>query len=70
MRVFQSVVLSSNAQKVRPALETVVQGFLVPGKRAITHPDGMGTWHWCAGSPFAIPKLHDCSVVADESDGD
>ena len=43
MRVLQSVVLSSNVQKVRPALETVVQGFLVPGKWAMTHPDGIGT---------------------------
>ena len=43
MRVFQSVVLASNEQKVRPALETVVQGFLVPGKWAMTQPDGIGT---------------------------
>ena len=43
MRVFQSVALASNEQKVRPAFETVVQGFLVPGKWAMTHPDGIGT---------------------------
>ena len=67
--VFQSVCFSSKRQKVFPPLEIVVQGLLVPGAFATRQPAGMGTWQWCEESPLAIPKLHDCSVVAGKSEG-
>jgi len=65
--VFQLVCFSSNWQNVLPPLEIVVQGFLVPGMLATRQPSGIGTSHWCDGSPFDIPKLQDCSVVAGKS---
>ncbi len=67
--VFQSVCFSSKRQNVFPPLEIVVQGLLVPGVLATRQPAGTGTWQCCDGSPFAMPKLQDCSVVAGKSDG-
>ncbi len=67
--VFQSVAFSSNRQNVLPPLEIVVQGLLVPGVLATRQPAGIGTWQCWEGSPFAMPKLQDCSVVAGKSDG-
>jgi hypothetical protein len=65
--VFQSVAWSSNRQNVFPPLEMVVQGLSVPGTLATRQPVGKGTRQFCEASPFAIPKLQDCSVVACES---
>ena len=65
--VFQSVSFSSNRQNVFPPLEIVVHGLSVPGTWATRQPVGKGTRQFCVASPFAIPKLQDCSVVASES---
>jgi len=67
--VFQSVCFSSKRQEVFPPFEIVVQGLFVPGILATRQPAGIGTWQCCEGSPFAMPKLQACSVVAGKSDG-
>ncbi len=67
--VFQSVCFSSKRQRVLPPFEIVVHGLVVPGVVATRQPAGIGTWQCCEGSPFAMPKLQDCSVVAGKSDG-
>ncbi|MGH7165779.1 MAG: hypothetical protein ACREIS_09690, partial [Nitrospiraceae bacterium] len=70
MRVLQSVAWSSNRQVVAPPLEMVVQGFVVPGKLATTHPGGNGTEQLCLSWPLPMPKLQENSVVAVESPSD
>jgi hypothetical protein len=44
IRVFQSVSLSLKWHVVKPPFEIFVQGFVVPGKLATTHPEGIGIW--------------------------
>ena len=44
MRVFQSVSLSLKRHVVKPPFEIFVQGLVVPGKLATTHPEGIGIW--------------------------
>lgn len=65
--VFQSVPLSSKRHKSLPPLEIVVQGLADPGACATRQPAGKGTAQLWEGSPFPIPKLQDCSVVAVDS---
>lgn len=65
--VFQSVAFSSNRQNRWPPFEIVVQGLVEPGAWATRQPGGNGTVQLWEGSPFAIPKLQDCSVVAVDS---
>ena len=65
--VFQSVCLSSNRHNSRPPVEMVVQGLDEPGAWATRQPGGNGTAQLWEGSPFPMPKLQDCSVVAVDS---
>jgi hypothetical protein len=41
-------------------------GLVVPGKFATTQPWRKGILQLCFASPFAMPKLHDDSVVGPE----